>query len=171
MAYPTPTINPTVRIAQGAVIIGDVTIGPESLVLFNAVLRGDCGRKIVIGEQTNIQDGTVVHVAYDADTIVGDRVTIGHNAVIHGCVIEDECIIGMGATVMDGAHVPPHCIVGANALVTSSLSCPEGSLIIGAPARATRALTERDLETIQMSWKDYLALGDELAEAGLLQEC
>ena len=166
MAYPQPTIDPSVYIAPGAVVVGDVELGPRCVVLYNAVLRGDCGRKIVIGADTNVQDGTVMHVAYDYDTIVGERVTIGHNAILHGCVVDDECIIGMGATVLDGAHVPSHCIVGANALVTSSLDCPEGWLILGVPARAVRPLTDDDLATIDASWRDYEAIAAELAAEG-----
>ena len=163
MAYGTPTIDPTAYIAPGAVVIGDVKIGARAVVLFHAVLRGDCGRTIEVGDDTNIQDGAVVHVAYDYDTRIGARVTVGHNAIVHGCTIDDECIIGMGATVMDGAHVPSHCIVGANALVTSSLHCSEGSLILGVPARAVRALNEDDLKTIDASWRDYEEIAAELA--------
>ena len=119
-----PVIGENTFLAETAVILGDVTIGRDCSIWYNAVLRGDVNR-IVIGDRTNIQDGAVLHTIYDkakhpSQTIIGNDVSVGHNATIHGAVIEDNCLIGMGATVLDNAHVPSGCIIAANALVLSN---------------------------------------------------
>lgn len=130
-------------VAKNATVVGDVTLGPGSSVFYGAVLRGDIAR-IVVGEGSNIQDNCVVHLADDLDAIIGDWVTVGHGAIIHACTIGDECLIGMGATVLDGARVGARSIVGAGAVVTPRTVIPPGSMVLGAPAKVARALTAEE---------------------------
>lgn len=127
-------------VAPTATVLGDVTLGADSSVWYGCVLRGDIN-SIVIGEGTNIQDLTMVHLADDYGARVGCWCTIGHRAIIHACDIGDECLIGMGATILDGAKIGDRCIVGANALVTQRFIAPPGSMILGAPAKVVRPLT------------------------------
>jgi len=127
-------------VAASADVLGDVTLGADSSVWYGCVLRGDIN-SIVVGEGSNVQDGTVVHLADDFGVRVGDFTTIGHAAIIHACAIGDECLIGMGATVLDGAQIGDRCIVGANALVTQRFVAPPGSMILGAPAKIVRPLS------------------------------
>ena len=130
-------------VAKNATVVGDVTLGPKSSVFYGAVLRGDIAR-IVVGEGSNIQDNCVVHLADDLDAVIGDWVTVGHGAIIHACTIGDECLIGMGATVLDGARVGARSIVGAGAVVTPRTVIPPGSMVLGAPAKVARALTAEE---------------------------
>ena len=130
-------------VAANATVLGDVTLGALSSVWYGCVLRGDIN-SIVIGDGTNVQDGTIVHLADDYGVRVGNYTTIGHAAIIHACEIGNECLIGMGATVLDGAQIGDHCIVGANALVTQRFIAPAGSMILGMPAKVVRALTESE---------------------------
>ena len=128
-----PTIGKNVYIAEGAVVRGDVTIGDESSVWFNAVIRAD-REPVVIGRGTNIQDNSVVHVETGAGVVIGNHVTVGHNAVVHGCTIGDNSLIGMNAVIMNNAVIGKNCIVGACALVTQNAVIPDGSLVMGCPA-------------------------------------
>jgi carbonic anhydrase/acetyltransferase-like protein (isoleucine patch superfamily) len=128
-------------VAPNATVLGDVTLGPLSSVWYGCVLRGDINR-IEIGEGTNVQDLTMVHLSDDHGVRVGRFCTIGHGAIIHACDIGDECLIGMGATILDGAKIGDHCIVGAGALVTQRFEAPAGSLIFGSPAKVVRPLSE-----------------------------
>ncbi len=134
-----PTVHPTAYIAAQATVMGAVTLGPLSSVWPGAVLRGDIN-SILVGEGTNIQDGSVVHLADDFGVVLGDYVTIGHLAMIHACTIEDECLIGMHATILDGAVIGTRSIVGAGALVTKGTLIPPGSLVMGTPAKVVRTL-------------------------------
>jgi len=127
-------------VAPNATVLGDVVLGPSSSVFYGSVLRGDIN-EIRIGEGTNIQDNVVVHLADEFGAHVGAWCTVGHAAIIHACTIEDECLIGMGATLLDGARIGARSIVGANSLVPAGFSCPPGSLVVGTPARIARALT------------------------------
>ena len=136
----TPDTSRALFVAANATVIGDVTLGPNSSIWYGAILRGDINA-IAIGEGTNVQDGTVVHLADDHGVRVGDHTTIGHAAIIHACTIGDECLVGMGATVLDGAQIGDRCIIGANALVTQRFIAPPGSMILGAPAKVVRPLT------------------------------
>jgi carbonic anhydrase/acetyltransferase-like protein (isoleucine patch superfamily) len=136
----SPRLGAGVYLASSAVVLGDVTLGEHSSVWFGAVLRGDINR-IELGHHTNIQDNAVVHVADDYPCILGNWVTVGHTAIVHACTIGDECLIGMGATVLDGAEIGAQSIVGANALVTQRTKVPPGSLVLGSPAKVVRALT------------------------------
>ena len=138
-----PVLGKGVYIARGAVVMGDVTLGDGASVWYNAVLRGDINR-IVIGDHSNIQDNSVIHLADDFPCIVGRCVTVGHSAIVHACRIGDECLIGMGAVVLDGAEVGAQCLIGARALVTQNVKIPDGSLVLGSPAKIVRALTEEE---------------------------
>ena len=135
-----PTLGQGVYLARTAVVLGDVTLGDFSSVWYNAVLRGDINR-IVIGRGTNIQDNAVVHLADDFPTTLGDYVTVGHSAIVHACTIGNECLIGMGSTILDGAVIGNQCLIGANALVTQGTKIPDGSLVLGSPAKIVKQLT------------------------------
>lgn len=130
-------------VAPNATVVGAVKLGPRSSVWYGCVLRGDINA-IEIGEGTNVQDLTVVHLADDFGVKVGRYCTIGHRAIIHACEIGDECLIGMGATIMDGARIGDRCIVGAGSLVTQRFTAPPGSMILGAPARIVRPLSAEE---------------------------
>ncbi len=151
-----PQIHPTAFIEASAQIIGDVEIGAESSVWFNAVVRGDVFY-IRIGDRTNIQDGTVIHVSNGTHaTILEDEVTVGHNATLHGCHIERGCLIGMGSIVMDGARIGAQSRVAAGALVSPGTVIPPRSLVIGAPARIKRPLTEEEVTGLGGYWRNYI---------------
>ena len=139
----TPDVARAAFVAPNATVLGDVTLGANSSVWYGAVLRGDIN-SITIGDGTNIQDGTIVHLADEYGVRIGNYTTIGHAAIIHACEIGDECLIGMGATVLDGAQIGSRCIVGANALVTQRFVAPPGSMILGTPAKIVRSLTEEE---------------------------
>lgn len=135
-----PVLGNGVYLAKTAVVLGDVTLGDYSSVWYNAVLRGDINR-IVIGHHSNIQDNAVVHLADDFACLIGNWVTVGHSAIVHACTVGDECLIGMGATILDGAQIGAQSIVGANALVTQNFIAPPGSMVLGSPAKVVKALT------------------------------
>ena len=138
-----PRIHPSAFVVPGATVIGDVTVEAESSVWFGAVLRGDINR-IVIGAQTNLQDGVIVHLADAFPAIVGERVTVGHGAIVHACNVDDEVLIGMGAIILDGAEIGARSIIGANALVTGGMKIPPGSLVVGSPAKVVRQLDQSE---------------------------
>lgn len=159
-----PQLAPDVYVADGARIIGRVTVGPDSGVWFNCVLRAD-DNEIIIGATTNIQDGTVIHCEPDYPTVIGDNVTVGHNAVIHGCTIGNNCLVGMGAVVLTGAQIGDNCIVGAGSLITTGKVIPTGSLVVGSPGRVIRQLTDEERQTIRWSAMHYRAKADEYRTA------
>ncbi len=136
----TPRIHASAFVAQGAVVLGGVTLEEHASIWFGCVLRGDINH-IVVGPRSNIQDGTIVHVSDDFPAIVGAEVSVGHRAIIHACEIGDQTLVGMGAVVMDGVRIGPRCVIGAGALVTKGLQVPEGSLVMGSPARIVRSLS------------------------------
>lgn len=140
----TPDTAQAAFVAPNATILGNVKLGAFSSVWYGCVLRGDIN-SIEIGEGSNVQDLAMVHLADDYGVKVGRYTTIGHSAIIHACEIGDECLIGMGATILDGAVIGDHCIVGANALVTQRFVAPPGSMILGAPAKVVRPLKESEL--------------------------
>lgn len=144
-----------VYVAEGAKIIGDVTIGEDSSVWYNAVIRGD-SNSIVIGENTNVQDNAVLHTSHSHGLKIGDNVTIGHGAIVHGCTIGNNVLIGMGAIVLDGAVVEDNCIIGASALVTQNKVMPEGSLVLGNPAKMVRVISEEEKASIIKNAKEYV---------------
>ena len=145
-------------VAANATVVGDVTLGPLSTVWYGAVLRGDI-HTIEIGEGSNIQDLAVVHLADDYGVKIGRYCTIGHSAIIHACEIGDECLIGMGATILDGAKIGDQCIVGANALVTQRFVAPPGSMILGSPATVRRPLTQKEKDGLKPWAEKYVAVG------------
>lgn len=155
-----PQIGENTFLAETAVLIGDVTVGKDCSIWYNAVLRGDVN-KIVIGDRTNIQDGTVIHTTFDeskhpSQTHIGNDVSIGHNATIHGAIIEDKCLIGMGATVLDNAVVATGCIIAANALVLANSRLEPNSLYAGIPAKRIKEVTpEQRSEIIERTARDY----------------
>lgn len=149
----TPLVAESAWIDQSAQVIGDVTVGEESSLWMNVVARGDV-HWIRIGARTNLQDGVIVHVMRgEFPTVIGDEVTIGHGAVVHGCTIGDRVLIGMGAIVLNGAEIGPGCIIAAGALVVEGTRVPPRSLVMGSPARVRRELTDAEVASI----KDYAA--------------
>lgn len=144
----TPDTARAFFVAANATLVGDVTLGPGSSVFYGAVLRGDIAR-IVVGEGSNLQDNAIVHLADGLDAIIGAWCTIGHAAIIHACTIGDECLIGMGATVLDGANIGARSIVGANSLVPQKFTCPPGSMVYGSPAKVIRPLTAAEQATLR----------------------
>lgn len=142
---------------EGAVVIGNVTVGDESSIWYNAVVRGDQA-KVVIGSGTNIQDGAVVHCSTGFPCYIGNGVSIGHNAVIHGCRIGHNSLIGMGAIIMDDASIGEDCIVGAGSLVTQGTVIPDGMLALGSPAKAIRPLTEEEKKKNQTNAIAYMMM-------------
>ena len=158
-------LHPTAFIAPGAVVVGDVTLGARSSVWFNAVLRGDVDR-IEVGEDSNIQDGSVVHMDEGSPALIGARVTIGHRAVIHGCVIEDDCLVGMGAVVLTGARVGAGSLIGAGALVRERQVIAPGTIALGMPAKAAGPVTEAHRAGMRRGFEHYVALGRSYLERG-----
>ena len=151
----SPKVHSTTFIADGAMIIGDVTVGEESSIWFNCVLRGDLER-IEIGKRTNIQDGAILHLDKDRPCIVGDEVTIGHGAVVHGCVVGDGAMISMGAVVLSGAKIGERAIVAAGAVVLEGQEVPAETLAMGVPAKVRRELTEADVTRVRHGTDDYV---------------
>lgn len=156
-----PQVGERVFLAEGACLVGDVSIGDDSSVFYNAVLRGDLA-EIKIGKRTNIQDNVCIHVSTGVGVSIGDEVTVGHGAVLHGCTIEDNVLVGMGAIIMDGALVMKNCIIGAGALVTAGKNFPEGSLVMGSPAQIIRPLTTEEIKNVKTGVEHYLDAKDEL---------
>jgi carbonic anhydrase/acetyltransferase-like protein (isoleucine patch superfamily) len=153
----TPRIHPTAWIAPTAIVIGDVEIGPETGIWYGCVVRGDVN-EIRIGARTNIQDGTVIHVAAEGQgTYIGDEITVGHMVLLHACTVESNAFVGMKSCVMDGAHVERHAMVAAGALLTPGKRVPSGELWGGSPARRIRDLTEAQLADWRKSWEGYVA--------------
>ena len=150
-------------VAPSASVIGRVTLGTDANIWFGAVLRGD-GNTIDIGARTNVQDTAVIHVDGDAPTRIADDVTIGHAAVVHGCTVGRYSLIGIGATILSHAEIGEYCIVGAGALITERKKFPDRSLIIGAPARAARQVSDTEMEALRESAAHYAELGREYRE-------
>jgi carbonic anhydrase/acetyltransferase-like protein (isoleucine patch superfamily) len=150
-----PTSGQNVYIASTGVVLGDVTLGDHSSVWYNAVLRGDINR-IVVGHHSNIQDNAVVHLADDYAAIIGNYVTVGHSAIVHACTIGDECLIGMGATVLDGAEIGEQCLIGANALVKQGMKVPPGSLVLGSPAKIVKELSADERKQLKFWATKYV---------------
>lgn len=152
----SPQIHDSVFVADNSRIIGDVTVGEGSSIWFSCTLRGDV-MPIKIGKETNIQDGTVIHGTYGKHACtLGDRVTVGHMAMLHGCKVENGVLVGMGSIVMDGAHIGHHSIVGAGSLVTEGSQFPPKSLILGRPAKKIRELTDEEIKMLEHSADNYI---------------
>jgi carbonic anhydrase/acetyltransferase-like protein (isoleucine patch superfamily) len=144
-------------VAANATVVGDVILGRNASVFYGAVLRGDI-QEIRVGEGTNIQDNAVVHLADELGAYIGAWCTVGHGAIVHACTIGDECLIGMGATVLDGARIGSQSLIGANSLVPQRFKCPPGSLVYGSPARVVRALTKKERGGLRAWAAKYVAV-------------
>jgi len=152
-----PRVHPSAYVDDSAQVIGDVEIGEESSVWMCVVIRGDVHR-IRIGRRSNVQDGSVVHVMKGThETTIGDNVTIGHAAVVHGCTIEDQCLIGMGAILLNGSHVGAQSIVAAGTLLTEGMKVPPRSLVMGSPGKVKRLLTHAEVDDIQQYADRYVS--------------
>lgn len=157
-------IHPTVYIARTAVIVGDVSLGAESSVWFGAVVRGDVAR-VTIGQRCNVQDGAIVHGAYDAPVLIGNNVTIGHGAIVHAARIHDNVMIATRATVLDGVEVSENSIIGAGALVTPGAVIPPHSLVLGIPGQVVRAISAEQVERIRQTALRYVEIARAYREA------
>ena len=155
----TPDIHPSAYIHESAQIIGKVKIGKDVSVWPNVVIRGDI-EAIVIGEGTNIQDNTVMHTDFGSPTVLGNRISIGHSVVLHGCTVEDDCLIGMGAIILDHAVIEKECLIGARALVTSGKTIPSRSMVYGAPAKVVRELEAQEIMEMKKNASMYIKLKD-----------
>ena len=153
-----PDVADTAWVAESAEVIGRVTLGDDVSIWFNAVLRGDSDT-LSIGAGSNIQDGSVLHADHGSPLVVGERVTVGHQVMLHGCTIGDESLIGIGAVVLNGARIGRNCVVGAGALVTEGKEFPDGSLIVGAPAKVVRELSEAQIAGLKASAAHYVNNG------------
>lgn len=153
-----PVLHPSVFVADSAEVIGDVEIGEDSSIWFGSVVRGDVNY-IRIGARTNIQDNSVIHVSGGTHpTVLGDEITVGHRVLLHGCTVDNRCLIGMGAILMDGVHVGEECLVGAGSLLTPGTIVPPRSLVIGSPARVKRELNAEEIAFLDRSWRNYTEL-------------
>lgn len=149
-----PEVHSHAFVAPGAHLVGRVVLGEGASVWYNAVLRADI-EDILIGENSNIQDNGTIHVDYDRRTIIGAGVTVGHGAILHACTVEDHCLVGMGAILLDGCVIPRNSMVAAGSLVSPNKVFSEGSLILGSPARAVRKLSEEEIRRIRESAAEY----------------
>lgn len=150
-----PDVSRALFVADNATVLGDVVLGRDASVFYGAVLRADIN-EIVVGAGTNLQDGVIVHLADDAGVKIGDWCTVGHGAILHACTVEEECLIGMRATVLDHAKIGARSLVAAGALVPPRFECPPGSMVMGVPARVVRALTEKEMAAGRKLAEKYL---------------
>jgi carbonic anhydrase/acetyltransferase-like protein (isoleucine patch superfamily) len=153
----TPSVQAAAFIAQSSDIAGDVKLGKDASVWFNAVLRADVG-PITIGARSNIQDGCIMHVPWGGKVVVGDDVTVGHRAVVHGCTIGNRVLVGMGSIIMDDAIVEDDCIIGAGAVITPGSRIPSRSMVLGVPAKVVRELTDDEVVSLKSSADNYAEL-------------
>lgn len=157
-----PKIHESVFVAENAVIVGDIVIEKDANIWYNCVIRGDVNY-IRIGEKTNIQDGTIIHVASiggDFPTIIEEEVTVGHAAIIHACHVEKGCLIGMGAIILDGARIGKNSLVAAGSVVTPGTHIPERSLVMGNPGKVKRELTDAEINDLEKFWQGYVELNE-----------
>ncbi len=152
-----PRIHESVFLAENSVIIGQVNIKKDASIWYNVVIRGDVN-SIAIGEGSNIQDQTMLHVADNYSLTIGDFVTVGHQAIVHGCTIGNNCLIGMGAIILDGAEIGDNVIIGAGSLITQGKKIPNNSLVIGSPGKVIRELTDEEIQKIKASSEIYIKL-------------
>lgn len=163
------TIAKSANIVKDSIVVGDVSIGEQSTVLFGAVLRGD-DNQIIIGEGTNVQDNCTIHTSQVDPAILGDHVTVGHNAIIHGCRIGDNTLIGMGAIVMNKSVIGKNCLVAAGSLVLENQVIPDGSMVMGRPAKVTRQLTGEEIAHLEESAMHYISTGKKMRAKGYCYE-
>ena len=150
------SLDPGAFVARSAVLVGEVSVGARASVWYGAILRGDLA-PVIVGADSNLQDGAIMHVEVGVPARLGERVTVGHAAVVHAAFVEDECLIGIGAKVLSGARIGKGSIVGAGAVVKEGFEVPPGSLVLGVPARIVREVTPAESERIQGNWKAYVA--------------
>jgi carbonic anhydrase/acetyltransferase-like protein (isoleucine patch superfamily) len=157
----SPLVHPTAFVAENAMVIGDVEIGEDSSVWFGSVIRGDVNY-IRIGARTNIQDHTIIHVNTGTHpTILEDEITVGHRVTLHGCYVESGCLVGIGSIVLDGARIGAKSLIAAGSLVTPNTQIPPRSMVMGAPARVKRELTDDELAGMSRNWQSYIDLKDQ----------
>ncbi len=149
------SIDKNVFIAEGAKVVGSVEIARDSSVWYNAVIRAD-SNSVKIGERSNVQDNAVIHTSKNFGVVIGDNVTIGHGAIVHGCTVGNNVMIGMGAIVLDGAVIEENSIIGAGALITGGKTIPAGSLAFGNPFRIVRGLTEQEIKSVSDNAQSYV---------------
>jgi carbonic anhydrase/acetyltransferase-like protein (isoleucine patch superfamily) len=150
-------VHATAFVAENAVVIGDVTIGAESSVWFGCVIRGDRS-PVVVGARCNIQDGAIIHEAPDHPVWIGDDVSLGHGAIVHGATLGDRVLVGIRAVVLNGASIGSDCVIGAGAVVTPGMQVPDGSIVLGLPGRVVRSVKEDDLDLIRRTAVNYVLL-------------
>lgn len=155
-----PSIDPSAFLAAGATVVGSVELGARVGVWYGAVLRAD-GERITVGADTNLQDGVIVHSDPGLPAVLGSRITVGHGAVVHGAVVEDDCLIGMRATVLNGARIGAGSLVAAGAVVTEGSEIPPGSLVAGVPAKVKRPLTDDERARLAEAWQEYVAKAEQ----------
>ena len=161
-----PSLGNGVYIAKGAVVFGDVTMGDHSSIWYNAVARADINR-IVIGHHSNIQDNAVLHLADDFPCLLGNYVTVGHSAILHACTVGNEVLVGMRATVLDGAVIGDQCLIGAHALITPGVKIPDGSLVLGSPGKIVRALSPEERAELKTWAEKYVAYSAYCVKRGI----
>jgi carbonic anhydrase/acetyltransferase-like protein (isoleucine patch superfamily) len=152
---PSPKVDPAAFLAPGCIVLGDVEIGADSSVWYYTVIRGDTER-IRIGSETNLQDFTMVHADPGVPCLIGSRVTVGHRVTLHGCVVEDQCLIGMGAILLNRVKVGTGSVIGAGALLLEGMDVPAGSLVVGSPAKIIRPVDEKARVRIDRAWRNYV---------------
>jgi carbonic anhydrase/acetyltransferase-like protein (isoleucine patch superfamily) len=150
-----PQVAASAWVADSAQVMGNVSVGEDASVWFGTVVRGDC-ESIAIGAGSNVQDASVLHADVGKPLVIGERVTVGHQVMLHGCTIGDESLIGIGAIVLNGARIGKNCLVGAGSLVTEGTEFPDGSMILGSPAKAVRQLTPEQIEGLRQSAQHYI---------------
>src|SRR6266581_1722683 len=160
-----PRVHPSAMIAPNATIIGDVVVGSRTSVWPGAVLRGDYGR-IRVGANCSLQDNVVVHCSSQNPAVIGDGVTVAHSAIVHACRIGDECLIGAGAIIFDGAKVGTHCIIGVGSVVLEGRTIPPRSVAVGAPAKVMRKATDKDVRMIRESYRAYVKMAEKYTRTG-----
>ena len=165
MPQQNPEIHASAFVAAGAVVLGGVSVGELASIWYGCVISGDINH-IRIGPRSNVQDGTIIHVADDHPAILGEGVSVGHRAIVHACEIGDETLVGMGAIVMDGSVIGPRCIIGAGALVTKRSKIPEGSLVLGSPARVVRSLSLAERQDNARLAAKYVEVSRRYLDAG-----
>lgn len=160
----SPQIDDTVFIAPGAQVVGDVCLHRNASIWYNAVLRGDI-EKITVGSNSNVQDNCTLHCDFGIELIIGENVTVGHNAVLHGCTVGDDSLIGMGAILLGGVKVGKNCLIAAGAVLTPGTVIPDGSMVMGFPAKVKRELTEKEKLDILNNAAEYVRLSKEYRES------
>ncbi|THU05269.1 gamma carbonic anhydrase family protein [Lampropedia puyangensis] len=151
-----PTISDSAWVADSATVLGQVTLEADASIWFGSVIRGDTDQ-ITVGEGSNIQDASVLHADFGKPLHIGRHVTVGHQVMLHGCTIGDESLVGIGAVILNGAKIGKNCLVGARSLITENKEFPDGSMIMGSPAKVVRALTAEEIEGLRQSAKNYVA--------------